>query len=74
MPFHTMIFIAGSQIAADSNEWVVYHTGPTAGDRGEIRRLSATELLRYPDVQWRPVLANPYFRGVFRWNILRSGL
>jgi uncharacterized protein YfaT (DUF1175 family) len=72
MPFHTMIFIAGSQIAADRNAWVVYHTGPNADDPGEIRRLSATELLRFPDPQWRPITANPYFLGIYRWNILRS--
>jgi uncharacterized protein len=74
MPFHTMIFIAGSQIAEDTHRWVVYHTGPSAGDPGEIRRLSMPQLLRYPDPQWRPVAANPYFLGVFRWNILRSDL
>lgn len=72
MPFHTMIFIAGSQIAADRNMWVVYHTGPSAHDPGDIRRLSASELLRYPDPQWRPITANPYFLGIYRWNILRS--
>jgi uncharacterized protein len=73
MPFHSMIFIGHSQIAPDNSLYVVYHTGPGAADPGEIRRLSLAELLRYPDPQWRPTHANPFFLGVFRWNILRTG-
>jgi uncharacterized protein len=74
MPFHTMIFVGRSRIANDSNTWVVYHTGPSAEDAGEIRRLSATQLLHYRDPQWRPIPGNLSFLGVYRWNILRSDL
>lgn len=71
LPFHTMIFIGESQIAPNSGSFVVYHTGPDAASAGEIRRPSMTDLLHYPDPQWRPVASNPAFLGVFRWNILR---
>lgn len=73
-PFHTMIFIGHSQIAPNSSRYVVYHTGPNGGGMGEIRQLAIHELLNYPDPQWRPVAGNPNFLGVFRWNILRTGL
>jgi len=75
MPFHTMIFIGPSQISIPSTQavYLVYHTGPGAGGAGDIRRLSTSELLHYPDPQWRPISANPFFLGVFRWNILRTG-
>ena len=73
MPFHTMIFIGPSQISPSGNGYVVYHTGPGATGAGEIRRLSMTELLHYPDPKWRPIQGNPFFLGVFRWNILRTG-
>ena len=72
MPFHTMIFIGQSQIAPNPAAYVVYHTGPNSAGTGEIRRLSTAELLHYPDPQWRPISANPFFLGVFRWNILRT--
>jgi uncharacterized protein YfaT (DUF1175 family) len=67
-----MIFIGTSQIAPNSLNYVVYHTGPDGAAPGEIRRLAMNELLRYPDTQWRPVPENPNFLGVFRWNILRT--
>jgi uncharacterized protein len=71
--FHTMIFIGASQIATDGSSYVVYHTGPDDAGGGEIRRLTVDQLLRYPDLQWRPIPGNPNFVGVFRWNILRTG-
>lgn len=72
MPFHSMIFIGKSQISRNGIEYVVYHTGPQGNAAGEIRRLSLTELLHYPDPQWQPRSTNPSFLGVFRWNILRT--
>jgi uncharacterized protein YfaT (DUF1175 family) len=73
MPFHAMIFLGRSQIAPGSEQFVVYHTGPTGSLKGEIKRLSVAELLNYPDARWRPIVSNPAFLGVFRWNILRGG-
>lgn len=74
MPFHSMIYIGKSQIGRGSARYVLYHTGPTASDPGEIRRLTIEELLHYPEPQWRPISANPSFLGVYRWNILEREL
>ena len=72
--FHSMIFVGRSEIDQRSNmPVVVYDTGPTDSRKGEIRRLSLEELLRYPDAQWQPRASNPVFLGVFRWNILKLG-
>ena len=73
MPFHAMIFFGRSQIEPGSEQFVVYHTGPTGNVPGEIKRLSIAELLDYPDARWRPISSNPAFLGVYRWNILRGG-
>jgi uncharacterized protein YfaT (DUF1175 family) len=72
MPYHSMIYLAASQVARDSRRYVVYHTGPDGRDPGIIRRLTIEELLRYPEPEWRPVPGNPYFLGIYRWNILRN--
>ena len=75
MPFHSMIVIGRSQIEQTSNSiYVVYDTGPTSTDSGQIKRLSLKELLHYPDPQWQPRATNPFFLGVFRWNILNKSL
>jgi uncharacterized protein YfaT (DUF1175 family) len=73
MPFHAMVFLGRSQIELGSEEFIVYHTGPSGGSLGEIKRLSVAQLLSYPDARWRPVASNPAFLGVYRWNILRGG-
>jgi uncharacterized protein YfaT (DUF1175 family) len=72
MPFHAMIFLGRGQIEDGSGPYVVYHTGPTGHDPGEIRRLVLAQLLNYPDARWRPIAGNPGFLGVYRWNILRG--
>lgn len=76
-PFHSMIFVGRSPWLADSQvgedaDIVVYHTGPIAGNRGEMRRLTVADLLHHPSPRWRPVPGNSNFLGVFRWNILRG--
>jgi uncharacterized protein YfaT (DUF1175 family) len=85
MSFHAMIYLGRSQVDPGSEQFVVYHTGPTArganrgrdadvsgSSQGEIKRLSVAELLNYPDARWRPLASNPAFLGVYRWNILRG--
>lgn len=64
-PWHSMIVLAGSE--------VVYDTGPDHGRPGELRRVRIEELFEHPDARWRPVVGNPNFLGVYRWNILRGG-
>ncbi len=69
--FHSMIYLGESQLQKDGHRYVLYHTGPTDKDPGEIRRLTVQELLNFPQSEWRPIAANPSFLGVARWNILR---
>jgi uncharacterized protein len=66
-PYHSMIVSGGEKA------WVVYHTGPIGKQKGEMRRVSMSELLHHPDVRWRPLPENANFLGVYRWNILREG-
>ena len=72
MPFHAMIFLGRSQIEPGTEQFVVYHTGPSGKSPGEIRLLSMAQLLDYPEARWRPIPTNPSFLGIYRWNILRG--
>jgi uncharacterized protein YfaT (DUF1175 family) len=65
-PFHSMI-------VGEKGKSVVYHTGPMAHGKGEMRRLRMSDLIHHPDARWRPVNENANFLGVYRWNILREG-
>jgi uncharacterized protein YfaT (DUF1175 family) len=73
MPFHAMVFLGRSQVEPGDEEFVVYHTGPSGGSPGQIKRLSIAQLLNYPDPRWRPLASNSAFLGVYRWKILRGG-
>jgi uncharacterized protein len=70
--YHTMIFLGSSQLQAGPERWVIYHTGPLRDGPGEIRRVTLEELLHHPEPRWRPVPSNPFFLGVYRWNIMRE--
>ena len=72
-PYHSMIYLGASQIHPDGKRYVLYHTGPNGDDPGEIKRLTIEELMLFPQVEWRPLMSNPAFLGVARWNILRRG-
>lgn len=69
--YHSMIFIGPSKVKPDGEIYVVYHTGPDGTNNGEIRRLTLTQLLHFPNQQWHPIAANELFLGVYRWNILK---
>jgi uncharacterized protein YfaT (DUF1175 family) len=69
--FHSMIYLGESQLRPDGQRYVLYHTGPTGSDPGEMRRLTVEELTRFPQPEWRPLAGNDAFLGVARWNILR---
>ena len=71
MPFHTMLYIGRSNFGT-GNDWLIYHTGPSKGSAGEIRRVAITDLLKHPEANWRPIPQNPAFMGIYRWNILRE--
>jgi uncharacterized protein YfaT (DUF1175 family) len=70
MPYHSMIYLGASQIENSLGPFVVYHTGPTGGKPGEIRRPSLKELQQHPDPAWHPAVENTHYLGVYRWNIL----
>lgn len=64
--YHSMI------VTGEKAQWIVYHTGPIDGHRGEMRRVLLADLLHHPDARWHPVASNPNFLGVYRWNLLRE--
>ena len=66
-PWHSIIVIR-----IGSEPGIVYDTGPDHGQPGELRRMRLAELLDHPQLQRRPVVSNPNFLGVYRWNILRG--
>ena len=51
-------------------DWLVYHTGSSPGDAGEVRKVRLSVLARHPDPRWRPVAANKNFLGFYRLKIL----
>ena len=70
-PYHVMLFLGRSR--ADSgaaDDWVVYHTGSSAEDAGEVRLARLSVLARHPDARWRPAASNRNFLGVYRLKIL----
>ena len=71
MPFHTIIYL-GHSYFDDGADWLIYHTGPSEGHAGELRRVTIRDLLQHPQVCWRPLPQNSAFLGVYRWNILRE--
>jgi uncharacterized protein YfaT (DUF1175 family) len=66
-PWHSMIV---TRVGPEAS--VVYDTGEDQGRPGELRRVALAELIDHPEPQWRPLLGNPNFLGVYRWNILRG--
>lgn len=71
MPFHTMVYL-GQSYFDEGGTWLIYHTGPSEGHAGEIRRVTVADLQHHPQACWRPLPQNPAFLGVYRWNILRE--
>lgn len=72
MPAHAMVYLGASALQPGPGRWVVYHTGPVGKSAGEIRKVSAADLLAHPAPEWRPEPGNPNFLGVWRWNLLRE--
>jgi uncharacterized protein YfaT (DUF1175 family) len=64
-PDHLMVFV-GRSFFDPGNDWVVYHTGPTADGPGEVRKVRLADLERHPTPRWRPLPSNRQFVGVFR--------
>ncbi len=72
--WHAMAWLGRSRFEDSQDEFVVYHTGPEGAWPGEVRRPPVRELLRHPEPRWRPVSGNPWFLGVYRWNLLWEGI
>ncbi len=60
--YHSMVYLGDGM--------VVYHTGASPEEGGEVRLLSLETLARHPDSSWHPVPGNPHFLGFFRWRII----
>lgn len=70
-PYHVMLFLGRSRAdAGAAADWVVYHTGSSAEDAGEVRLARLSVLARHPDARWRPVAGNRNFLGFYRLKIL----
>ncbi|MDQ1592066.1 MAG: uncharacterized protein QOG71_2693 [Pyrinomonadaceae bacterium] len=71
-PYHVMIFLGAAREASEgAADWVVYHTGTSANDRGTIKKVRLAVLDEHPDRRWRPVETNRNFLGFYRLKILR---
>ncbi|HKQ92288.1 MAG TPA: DUF1175 family protein [Blastocatellia bacterium] len=70
-PYHVMIFIGDARHDGEGGgDWVVYHTGSSPNDKGEVKKVRLAVLDHHPDRRWRPVVNNPNFLGFYRLKIL----
>jgi uncharacterized protein YfaT (DUF1175 family) len=70
-PYHVMLFLGRARTDSEgAADWLVYHTGSSPGDAGEVRKVRLSVLARHPDPRWRPVAANKNFLGFYRLKIL----
>jgi uncharacterized protein len=71
-PYHVMVFLGPARRDAEGGaDWVVYHTGTSPNDKGEVRKLRLAVLDHHPDRRWRPVEQNRNFLGFYRLKILQ---
>ena len=70
-PFHVMVFLGEPRVASEgTHDWVVYHTGASPNDAGNVKKVRLAVLDQHPDKRWRPVSINPNFLGFYRLKIL----
>lgn len=71
-PYHVMIFLGAARVAGEgANDWVVYHTGSSPEDKGEVKKVRLSVLDQHPNVHWRPIQSNQNFLGFYRLKILQ---
>jgi uncharacterized protein YfaT (DUF1175 family) len=71
-PYHVMIFLGQAHIADNgAQDWVVYHTGSSAIDKGTVKKVELSVLDHHPDPRWRPIERNKNFLGFYRLKILQ---
>ena len=72
-PYHVMIFLGEPRLAGENaRDWVVYHTGASPQDAGEVRKVRLSVLDQHPNKRWRPLPGNPNFLGFYRLKILNQ--
>ena len=72
-PYHVMIFLGESRLASENaRDWVVYHTGASPQDAGEVKKVRLSVLDQHPNKRWRPLPNNPNFLGFYRLKILNQ--
>lgn len=72
-PYHVMIFLGQPRLASENaRDWVVYHTGASPEDAGEVRKVRLSVLDQHPNKRWRPLPSNPNFLGFYRLKILNQ--
>ena len=72
-PHHVMIFLGPARFADEgANDWVVYHTGASPGNNGEVKKVRLAVLDHHPNKRWRPLSSNPNFLGFYRLKILEQ--
>lgn len=60
--YHSMVYLGAGR--------VVYHTGLSPEEGGEVRLLTLDTLRKHPDPSWHPDAGNPNFLGFYRWKIV----
>ncbi len=71
-PYHVMIFLGEARQASEgANDWVTYHTGSSAEDKGEMKKVRLSVLDGHPNPRWRPIERNQNFLGFYRLKILQ---
>lgn len=72
-PYHVMIFLGEPRLANENaHDWVVYHTGASPQDAGEVKKVRLSVLDQHPNKRWRPLPSNPNFLGFFRLKIFNQ--
>ncbi len=71
-PYHVMIFLGPARSHSEgARDWVVYHTGASAADKGAVKKVRLSVLEQHPNARWRPVGRNRNFLGFYRLKILQ---
>jgi uncharacterized protein YfaT (DUF1175 family) len=72
-PYHVMLFLGEPRFASENaRDWVVYHTGASPQDAGEVKKVRLAVLDQHPNKRWRPLPTNPNFLGFYRLKILNQ--
>ena len=72
-PYHVMLFLGQPRVASENaHDWVVYHTGASPQDAGEVKKVRLSVLDQHPNKRWRPLPSNPNFLGFYRLKIFNQ--